>query len=285
MNSLRRFLKKFFIVLIVFSFLGGIVWLATRPKKDPCFNGRKDTGEVGVDCGGFCAAACPKQGKPDNAADIKINWVKFVENGRNNYDFVASLSNENKEWGVVNAAYEFIYYDASGKEIGRKQGNTFISPKGNTSDPSVKYIVEDNVDSVIPPAKVEFKLSNDEWGSIIDEKELGYLNENVIQISGKDFGMDDNLKAYRATGITKNTSKYDFIRVDINVVVFGKNDEVLAVGKTNQLTVVAGDGWGFTIVWPNLKIDRGQVDHVDYRAETNVFDTNNFMKEYSAGSN
>jgi hypothetical protein len=57
---------------------------------------------------------------------------------------------------------------------------------------------------------------------------------------------------------------------------------VVAVGQTEQLTMKSGDGWGFLIAFPNLKGKLSDVTKIDIRAETDVFDKNNFMRDYRA---
>lgn len=280
MNEFQRKMKKFIIVMIILVFVGSIVFILTLPEKDPCTNGALDVGEVGVDCGGFCAAACELPDRPSGVEDIKVNWYKSVEDGRNAYDFVASLSNENESWGVSHVVYEFVYFDADGNKLGSRKGVTALMPKGAEAENSQRYIIEQNVSSNVAPAKIEFKLSDFVWEEVKGAIDVANLNENVVRIANKDFSVDKNLKYYLASGVTKNTSKYDFVRVDIEVVVYGKDNEVLSARKTNQLTVVAGDGWGFSVPFPNLKVADADISWVDYRTTTNVFDQNNFMKEY-----
>jgi hypothetical protein len=285
MNGFRRFLKKLFIVIILLSIAGGLVYLVTRPKPNLCLDGKQDNGETGIDCGGFCEKVCLNTDKPPTAQTIKINWAKFVEDGRNNYDFVASISNDNEKFGVASADYEFTYYDESGNAIGTKTGVTSIMPKGTsngatTGEESVKYLIEDNVASKVRPSSVQLKLSNYKWEELTSQKDLDNLNKNIVQILEKSFEKDNDLKIYMAKGVTKNTSMYDFDKVDINIVVFGKNDEVLAVAKTDQLTMNAGNGWGFSVAFPNLNVDKSEITKVDYDTETNVFDSKNFVQEY-----
>jgi hypothetical protein len=244
-----------------------------------------NNGEEGVDCGGFCAKACPTQGKPDGAYDITVNWVKFVQDGRNNYDFVANISNENQKWGIAEATYKFTYFDDKGNELGKKEGKASISPKGNTMDLSSKYIIENDINSETPPAKVTLSLSDLRWEQIKDDLDVDNLNENVIKVTQPDFRFDKTRGVYVASGVTQNDSKYDFYRVGINVVVFGKDGEIIAAGKTDQLTLESKDGWEFTVVWPNLKIDQSEFGHMDCKVDTNVFDKTNFLEEYRANNN
>jgi hypothetical protein len=266
--------------LIVFSVIALVAFWLTRPAKDLCTDRIQDNHETGIDCGGFCDSACAIPSKPASVKDIVVNWVKFAKSGEGRYTLVADLSNNNASWGVSSVGYVFTYYSNSGMVLGTREGKASITPKGNTTAASVKYIIEDAVLSNTPIAKVELALKDYQWNEIKNADDIDNLNEAIINISGKDFHIDDAIKAYVATGTTKNTSKYDFYKVGINVVVFGKDNQLLAAGKTTQLTMATGSGWGFTVAWPNLKIDKSTVDHVDYRAETDVFDKNNFMKAY-----
>lgn len=281
MNSLKRFLKKLTIILIVFSVVGGGLFLAFRPKVNSCFNGIQDNSETGIDCGGLCDKACPYPGKPDYVKDLRVNWVKFVEDGRNKYDFVANISNENESWGVLNMAYKFTYYDESGDMIGEKTGTSYMMPKGSLNkDPLVKYIVHENVESNIPVDRVEIILSDIKWEDVESEHDLENLNGDVIKVLNAHFDMNKSLNVYEGGGISNNSSIYDFVQVDFSVLIWGEGDELLAAGKTNQNTLRSGDGWGFTSLFDNFKSGIASVKKVECRADTNVFDRNNFMKEY-----
>ncbi|MDD3006967.1 MAG: hypothetical protein PHX30_05335 [Candidatus Pacebacteria bacterium] len=288
MNSAQRAFKKLTIILITLSIIGVIVYVIFKPDTPKCSNGILDVGEEQVDCGGFCAKVCPIPGRPAGVKDIKINWTQFVEDGRNNYDFVTSITNQNTSWGVASVDYIFTYYDKSGEELGTREGTTSISPRGDYTDVSLKYLIEDNVESNIAIDRVDLDLSNFIWkevsgkDDIADEDDYANLNENIVQILDKNFEMNPNLKMYVVTGKTKNNSVYDFVRVGINTVLFGTDGKVVAVGQTEQLTMIAGDGWGFQIMFPNLKGKLSDVAKVDIRAETDVFDKNNFMRDYRA---
>lgn len=288
MNSAQRVFKKMTIIFIVLAIIGVIAYIIFKPDTPKCSNGILDEGEEQIDCGGFCANACPIPGKPADVKDIKINWTQFVEEGRNNYDFVTSITNQNTSWGVKSVDYVFTYYDKSGEELGTREGTTSISPRGDYTDASLKYLIEDNVASNIAINRVDLDLSNFIWqevsgkDDIPDEEDYANLNENVVQILDKNFEMNADRKQYVVTGKTKNNSIYDFVRVDINTVLFGTDGKVVAVGQTEQLTMKSGDGWGFLIAFPNLKGKLSDVAKIDIRAETDVFDKNNFMRDYRA---
>jgi hypothetical protein len=282
MNAAQRSLKKMTIILVIVGFISAVVYFLTRPEPDPCFDGVKNGYEEGIDCGGLCDRACAIPDRPAGVEAIKINWVKLVPDGNNTYDFVANLSNANKDWGAESVDYVFTYYDAGGKELGTKQGTASISPRGDNEKNSVKYIIENDVNSSARIDKVALTLSNYRWQQIADAQELFYRNEFSVDVVNRNFAVDDQTKIYMGTGTTKNSSKYDFVNVYIAMVVYGRNGDVLAVARTNQKTVGAGHGWGFAVPFPNLTVEGSEIDHVDFKAETDVFNKKNFLRGYRA---
>jgi hypothetical protein len=281
MNSAQRAFKKMVIAMVVFGVIGIIALIVFWPETPKCENGVLDEGEKGIDCGGFCARECSAPEKPDSVEDIRINWTQFVQDGRNNYDFVASLSNPNTSWGVARAEYEFLYYDADGNELGNEDGFISIMPRGDASEESVKYLIAENIKSVTPIAEVKLRLSDFRWEEVKGDYDIKNLNENIIKIHDKKLELNSSLRMYVVYGRTENTSTYDFKQVDIKAVLLDKDNKLIAAGTTNQLTMIAGDGWGFEIKLPNLK-EVSAVAAVDLRAETDVFNKSNFMKDYRA---
>jgi hypothetical protein len=282
MNSAQRAFKKLIIASIVLGVIGVIALIIFWPEKPKCENGILDEGEEQIDCGGFCANACPEPEKPSQVENIRINWTQLVEDGRNNYDFVASLSNPNTSWGVSKAKYIFTYLDEEGNELGSEDGFIYVMPRGDDSDESVKYLIEDNIKSTVPIAEVKLDLSDFKWEEVVGEYDTKNLNENVIDILDENLGLNTSVKVYAVTGKTENTSTYDFKEVNIHAVLFDESNKVLAAGSYPQLTIISGDGWGFEIKLPNVTDNISKVTKVDIRAETDVFDKNNFMKDYRA---
>lgn len=280
MNSIQRTLKKTKILLVLFLIIGGFTYLILRPKPDPCFNGKQDGKETGVDCGGFCDTVCPDIEKAEYTKNVIINWSSFVADGKNNYDVAASISNNNTKWGASSVKYKFTLYDEDGEVVKEIEKTTYLMPKGNSSE-NIRYIVEENIYSLQKIAKIDFELSEYVWQEV-SEDEKNELDSDTISMSDQAFWFDEGRNMYTGRAKTYNNSKYSFNIVDIGVVLYGQNNEILAVAKTNQLTMNSGDGWGFEILWPNLKVEKSEIQKIDARAFTNVFDDNNFIKDYKA---
>ena len=282
MTSGQRKIKKSFIVLIILSFLV-VAYQVIFPKiPEPCFNGVFDIGEEKVDCGGVCTKRCPPPPAPPDVNEIEVEWVEFVKDGEGNYDLVAKITNKNSFWGVSSVDYTFIAYGDNNKTIRTEKNETYIMPKGFLKEKGAKYIIEDNFKADFEIKKVEIKLSQYNWKEIKDPRDLPDFSAKVINIRDKksEF-VTDGSGFYYAFGVTKNASKYSFYRVDIDVIVYDSNNKPIAVGKTNQWTVPGGEGWEFRIFWNEPFL--GDIDHVDYEAQTNVFDSENFMKDFGTG--
>ena len=120
------------------------------------------------------------------------------------------------------------------------------------------------------------------WKEIKDSRDLPDFNAKIINIKDeKGEYVSDGSEFYFVYGVTENASKYSFRTVDINVVIYGINNKPIAVGKTDQLDMLGGDGWEFRIFWREPFL--GDIDYIDYEAQTNVFDTENFMKDFGTG--
>ncbi|MCK4892308.1 MAG: hypothetical protein KAS78_06590, partial [Candidatus Pacebacteria bacterium] len=282
MTSGQRKIKKSFFVLIILSFLI-VAYQVIFPKiPEPCFNGVFDIGEEKVDCGGVCIKRCPPPPAPPDVNEIEVEWVEFVKDGEGNYDLVAKITNKNSFWGVSSVDYTFIAYGDNNKTIRTEKNETYIMPKGFLKEEGVKYIIEDNFKPNFNVEKVDIELFNYIWKEIKDPRDLPDFSAKVIDIKNKkgEF-VTDGPEFYYVYGVTKNASKYSFYRVDIDVIIYNTNDEPIAVGKTNQWTVPGGEGWEFRIFW-NEPFSN-DIDYIDYEAQTNVFDSTNFMKDFGTG--
>ncbi|MCK4592311.1 hypothetical protein KAT63_02610 [Candidatus Parcubacteria bacterium] len=282
MTSGQREIKKAIIISIVL-FIVIITHYLMFPKiTEPCFNGVLDIGEEKVDCGGICAKECPPPSAPPNIDEIGIEWVKFIKDDENSYDLVAKIVNSNSSWGISSADYRFVVYGYNGEIIKTGKNETYIMPRGFLKEEGIKYIIEDDFKPNFNVKKVGIELFNYVWKEIKDSRDLPDFSTKVIDIKDKKDGyITDEPEFYYVFGVTKNASKYSFYRVDIDVIIYNANDEPIAVGKTNQWTVSGGGGWEFKIFWNKPFLS--DIDYIDYEAQTNVFDSANFMKDFGTG--
>lgn len=110
------------IAVIIFSLLiaGFYIHFHTPPS---CQNNKKDTTELGVDCGGSCTAVCALETRP-----LSVVWAKAFPLGDNRYDLAALVDNPNPLFGVPSLAYTFEVRNAKNEVIFTRTGNTFANP-------------------------------------------------------------------------------------------------------------------------------------------------------------
>ena len=101
-----------------------LFWNALFPAAT-CFDGKKNADERGEDCGGSCALYCPAQMRP-----IKVISARSFPIATGIIHSVAFLEQTNREASARSVPYEFVYFDAEGKEIARRAGSTLINSFG-----------------------------------------------------------------------------------------------------------------------------------------------------------
>lgn len=285
MTSSQRIIKKTAIMLIAAIFVFILYKLMFPPIPEPCFNGVFDIGEDKIDCGGICQKECPPPATPPSVSEVKIEWSEFIKDGENNYDLAAKIINNNSSWGVSSVDYVFLIYNKNGEIIKTEKDKTYIMPNGFLEEDGVKYIIQENFKADFEIEKVEIELfeSTYVWKEIKDPRDISNYNSKIINIKDKkgEYVYGDGSEFYYVYGVTENISRYSFYRVDIDVVVYNGAGKPIAVGKTNQWTVSGGNGWEFRIFWNNPFSD--DIGYIDYQAQTNVFDSENFMKEFGTG--
>ena len=260
---MSRILKQIFIAIVFFSAIGLIVYFSFIKKEPTCSDGIQNQGEQGIDCGGPCED-CPIP--PPPVEDLKIISVEAVLSGQNFYDLTAKIKNSNSDYGANLIKYDFKIYDERNSLISKKNGETFILP-GET-----KYII----DSFISPKKASrtvFSFSDIEW------QRLKIYKEPEIIISQKTYQNLAGEPYYgKVSGVVINKSVYDFDKILVNVVLLDKDKNILGAGSVELLTMFSGQERYFNVHWPHPI--RGAVSSVEIQAETNVFDSENFMKRH-----
>ncbi len=248
-----------FFTLIV----SGIVRLL---MADPtCTDGIKNQNEEQVDCGGPCAP-CVKDivGK-----DIVVQKAFIVPAGEGNYDVLAEIHNPNPLFGGKKVYYTVTMKDAGDAKLLTRSGQAFILPNAN------KYIVEVEWQTPQAPARVDVTIDKVEWVKFTT------FTAPQIVVRNQRFGLIQSGPGYaEAFGLVSNDSSYDFHNVTINVILFDQRDVPIAVNKTVQNTLDAQTQREFRLTWPSAF--PGTIVRSEMEAETNVFDSSNFMKKYMA---
>jgi len=119
--------------LLVFA---GIIWgvyVAVIRPEPTCFDGRQNSKETGIDCGGPCEPCEQKY-----ATSVRVGYIGIFKAGERTVA-IAELQNPNDEYGFRELRYTMTAVDASGASVGSTSGSTFLYDK-NTK--GTRYILE-----------------------------------------------------------------------------------------------------------------------------------------------
>lgn len=256
-------------IIVIYSILL-IVFVGLTVKlfmPDPtCFDKKQNQKETNVDCGGPCIA-CETEltGK-----DLVVKDTHVVYGGESKYDVIANIHNPNPLYGGEKIYYTIEIKSADGTVLNARKGTSFILPNEN------KYIVEVSLDSDVQPSRVETTIEKVDWVKFTDFDSPRILVKN--QKAGLVEGGTDYAQAF---GLVSNESPYDFHDVTINVVLLDERGVPIAANKTVQKTLDANTQREFKLNWPHQF--PGTIHSTEMQAETNVFDSLNFMKKYLPG--
>lgn len=248
--------KQIFIVsifaLIILIIAFGVYFFYFRPAPT-CSDGIKNQKEEGIDCGGSCQECEIK-----NLKNINILWVKALATQNQNYDLLARVSNLNQNYGSSQFNYEFQLFDLNDNLISARQGSAFILPREE------KYVIEQKVFAGQEVSKVKLYISPISW-----ERAKDY-SPPEIQVLNKKFEIKNEYPIFAlASGIVKNSSYSICENVKIIIVLFGVNNEPVAVNSVNVDRLDAGQERLFSAPWYFSFLS--QVVRAEMEPQINIF--------------
>jgi len=255
----KKQLKISLIYLLILIIIAGGIYLLIKPKLPSCSDGIQNQGEAGIDCGGPCPL-CFWQLQND----LEVIFVQAIKTENNNFDLVAKIKNPNQDFGAKSFSYLFNLYDQKDELAFSKQGESYILPQ------EIRYIIEQKVLTDSKISRAELKITHINWQKLVDyrEPELLIRNSNFEQ-------SEDSSQAF---GTLENRSNYDFDKIDIYAILFGRESKILGVGKMNLRTVSSKENRYFELSW--FFPISNQIENIDITARTNIFLDKNFMKRY-----
>lgn len=249
----------FVAIVTLFGFLIYKIYIEPKPS---CFDGIQNQNEEGIDCGGVCEKVClPTLNK------IEVYWATAIPAVDNYYNVAARLRNPNQNYGTGKIPYQFKLYNASGQEIAQRSGLTYILPN------QTKYLVQTRIYSSQEIVRAELILSED-----IKWQKFSEFQEPNLTIKDKAY-----YSMYtKASGVVINNSNYDFDKITVDVLLFDANQHVLSANTTEINTLLAGGDRHFIVTLQ--KEFNQQIDNAVMEVETNVFNSDNFMKRFGVSN-
>ncbi len=209
----RKFMYLGGIIIFIIVFI--IIPIAFHLYKPPtCFDGKKNQGETGVDCGGPCTLLCSAEYAP-----LSVLWSRFSKVSDGVYNVLAYIENPNLNAGASNLDYVFKLYDKDGIILGERYGRTFAPTN------KVLAVFEPEMRTGnLTPHRVEFMFSN---------KAIWYkqnTTENPLSVSQSIISRAET--APRLSTIITNKSLNLIKQIEAIGIVYNTDDNTIAFSRT-----------------------------------------------------
>ena len=215
--------------LIVFAILYPII-----SAKPSCVDGKKNAGELEVDCGGTCTRLCSSQ-----VSEPVVLWSRAFPVVPNTYNLVAFVENQNKGGGVESASYEFRVYDTNNKLIGRRTGTTFIPPNQQFAILEPRFSTGQS-----EVRSVSFGFT----GPLVWLKKAPTLQTLPVRIGAGIVGEDSGTPTF-TTQIT-NDSIYDMPEFDVVAILYDIDHNAIQASKTHKDRLLSNTTSSLYFTWP-----------------------------------
>jgi len=208
-------------------------------KTPTCFDGIKNGGETGVDCGGTCTLLCPAEyTKP---SILWVRWFKVLGSG--SYNVLAYGNNPNIGVGANNVPYAFKIYDKSGVLLYSGMGTTYIPPSNNFAVFSEGINVSDKI-----PARIVFDFTGGFAWQKIQSNEL-----NIMTVS-KTLVNEDTQPKLLVT--LKNTGISPLKNIESVAILYDQNDTAIAFSRTKVDLLYSDKTTDIVFTWPEKFTDK-----------------------------
>ncbi len=246
MRRFKQFVYGFFYLAILsgITFVVYSTWFKTAPS---CFNGIKDAGERGVDCGGVCQKIC----LPFGLSNIEISGNPFLFRPTlSSVSAMAQVKNTNSDFAAKGFPYKFVFYDNDNKVVKEINGESFIYAS------EIKYVGEFNLvfDGVEKVATVDFSAGKPEWvpKSSFEKPDLSKQYKTYVSDDGK----------VKVDGSFVNSGSAYVPRLTVFAVFYSKLGQIAGVSKSEIENVAPGQQKNFSVSHPplpNLNLSATQI--------------------------
>lgn len=222
------FKRQLIYLSIVFLFIFGLGYLIIYPyfnKPPSCTDGKQNGTETGVDCGGSCIKACYKE-----ADQITVLWSRAFQVVPGRYNAVAYVENKNENIAVDKIKYRFRFADKNNVYVGKREGETFVPPKGKFAifEPAI-----DVGNSV--PVYTSFEFTEVPNWMNVSEQEISQL-----KIFVSDIKLENENTEPKLTAQVKNNSLFRIPEVSFVVILYDALGNAVSVSQT-YLDVLQGE--------------------------------------------
>lgn len=249
----RRKLAYLSGVILFFVAVGAFVYYKATSVTPTCFDGKKNGGESGIDCGGACYQYCPNE-----LNNPKIRWSKPVIIKPGLSHAIAYIEHSYPTAASRNMKYSFKIYDDKNTLITERFGNTFLGPMGRTA--IVETLIETgNLTPAV--ARLSF-LPNLPWEKIpIEFSEVIIKSEKTL--------LEPFLGGTRLTATIENEARITFQDLDVVAILYDRDDNAITVSKSVLKLLPGLESRTIYFTWPENLVEK--VSRVEVLPRFNPF--------------
>jgi len=224
-------------IIYISGALAVVLVVATIPtlfflyKAPNCFDGKRNGGETGIDCGGACQLLCSA-----DTVEPTILWSRAFKVTDTVYSALAYIENPNIN-SEAQASYVFKLYDGNNALIGTRQNTTMI-PKNK-----VLAIFEPNISTQgRTPVRVTFEFMD---ALVWTRNEAVSPSLSVVQkvLTGES-------DKPRIDAVIKNNSLASVGIIEVVAVVYDTNQNAIAASRTFVDRLEKDASANVTFTWP-----------------------------------
>lgn len=199
---------------------------------------------------------------------LLVSSQKLLKVGDKDYDFLAEIKNPNFDFGAADVFYELNLFDSGSGLIIAKRGSMSLLPGQSRFEVVSPIITKAEI------SRAEFKITSVTW-----ERLKEFIPQNLFSVKNQKYSLLPHSQGFsRFSGTLFNNSNFNFDRVDVLVVLYGLDGDILAVNKTDARTMLAKTERFFEVKWPASF--KGEVSRIEISAHTDIFKNSNFLKEH-----
>lgn len=175
--------------VVVIFVLVGIPLFVFIYKAPTCFDGKQNSNETGIDCGGKCVKLCQNQFLAPTVA-----WTRLEKVTSGTYNVATYIINQNTEGEAKDVPFSVTLYDSEGVLISVTKGTVTLPPHRNTLAFSSLIKVDKSI-----PVKALFEFTSPpnwykktdplSFVSVIDKKYIEGKDGSSLMVSLKNEGL------------------------------------------------------------------------------------------------
>jgi len=221
------------LIVSVILIVSGAVAFIVFYEEPNCFDGKQNSKEIGIDCGGNCELLCSSE-----TLDLLVLWYRYFEVAPGIYNVLALIENQNLNAGADQISYKFDLLDENGISLDFRTGKFNIKPK------EIIPIFESGLDTgKLKPARMSFVLGE----QIIWQRQ----NERDKSVIIKDESIDETEKNFTKIKATILNVSVDRIEdIYFIVIIYDEKNNAFASSSTFVELLPGSSEKDIVFTWP-----------------------------------